>query len=62
MSTEMKILRGCWTVTGSSESRATIESRANIQPAFYFASWKMMPSDIRDPSVTVLTPWRMETR
>jgi hypothetical protein len=28
----------------------------------YRASWKTMPSDMRDPDVIVLTPWRMTAR
>ena len=27
----------------------------------YFASWKMIPSAVRDPLVMVLTPWRRPT-
>ena len=27
----------------------------------HLASWKMIPSAVREPRVTVLTPWRMPT-
>jgi len=54
--------RGRWDRLDAGRTRDEGDRAGGGASAGYVASWKMIPSAVRSPPVSVLTPWRSPTR